>query len=81
MSLIASLAALVIVPFIGSLVGVITGHMALGQIKRSGEEGRGLALAGTIVGWVGLGLAIIGIIFFIVIIGIAASMPSNYYGY
>ena len=80
-SLIASLAALVIVPFIGSLVGVITGHMALGQIKRSGEEGRGLALAGTIVGWVGLGLAIIGIIFFIVIIGIAASMPSNYYGY
>lgn len=64
-SLIASIAGLVIVPFIGSLVGVITGHMSLSQLKSSGESGRGMALAGTIIGWVGLALAIIGAIAFI----------------
>ena len=32
-----------LVPFIGSIVGVITGHMSLSQIKRNGEGGRGMA--------------------------------------
>ncbi|WP_291048641.1 DUF4190 domain-containing protein [Herbiconiux sp.] len=36
------------------LVPVITGHIALGQIKRTGEEGRGLTLAGLILGYVTL---------------------------
>ena len=35
--------------------GIITGHLALGQIKRTGEAGRGLALAGTIIGYVMIG--------------------------
>lgn len=61
-SLISSIAGLIIVPFIGSLVGVITGHLSLSQLKSSAESGRGMALAGTIVGWVGLALTIIGII-------------------
>ncbi len=61
-SLIASISSFVILPFIGSIVGVITGHMSLNQLKTSGEQGRGMALAGTIVGWVGLGLTILGII-------------------
>lgn len=34
------------------LVGAILGHVALSQITRRGEQGRGLALAGIIVGWV-----------------------------
>lgn len=41
---------------IGAILGVIFGHIALGQVKQSGEEGRGLALAGVIVGWVFIGL-------------------------
>src|SRR4051794_434926 len=32
--------------FIVSVVAVITGHIALSQIKRTGEGGRGFALAG-----------------------------------
>ena len=35
---------------------VITGHISLSQIKQNGEGGRGHGLAGTILGWVGLGL-------------------------
>jgi len=44
------------------LVGAIVGHVALAQIKKTGEEGRGLALAAVIVGWTLTGLAIIGLI-------------------
>ncbi|QEV99938.1 DUF4190 domain-containing protein [Microbacterium caowuchunii] len=61
-SLIASIANFVILPFVGALAGVITGHISLKQLKTSGENGRGMALAGTIVGWVGLALSILGII-------------------
>ncbi len=61
-SLIASIVGLVFVPFIGSIVGVITGHMSLSQIKQTGEQGRGMGLTGTILGWVGLAFSIIGLI-------------------
>ena len=82
-SLISSIAAFVIVPFIGSVVGVITGHIALRQLKTSGENGRGMALAGTIVGWVGVALSIVGIalavIWFTFLINTAANSGYNYY--
>ena len=38
--------------FFVSLLGIIFGHIALNQIKKTGEGGRGLALAGTILGYV-----------------------------
>jgi hypothetical protein len=34
-----------------SLIGAILGHVALSQIRRTGQQGRGLALGGVIVGW------------------------------
>jgi uncharacterized membrane protein YjfL (UPF0719 family) len=37
---------------IGAVAAIITGHVALTQIKKSGESGRGLALSGTIIGYV-----------------------------
>jgi len=65
-SLVASIAGLTIVPLIGSIVGTILGHMALKQVRTSGEAGRGMALAGTIVGWVGIGFCVLVAGFFIV---------------
>ena len=44
---------------IGALIAVITGHISLAQIKRSGETGRTMALTGTIIGYVYLSLWII----------------------
>ena len=61
-SLVSSIAGLVILPLLGSLAGVICGHISLNQIKKTGEQGRGMALAGLIVGYVGLALAIVGIV-------------------
>jgi hypothetical protein len=49
-----------------SIAGVITGHIALKQIRERGEGGHGLALAGAIIGWVGCGLWIISWIFVII---------------
>lgn len=38
--------------FVVPLAGIIVGHIALGQIKKTGEAGHGLALAGTVLGYV-----------------------------
>jgi hypothetical protein len=40
--------------WLGSLLAVVFGHVALGQIRRTRRRGRGLALAGTIIGWLSL---------------------------
>jgi Domain of unknown function (DUF4190) len=72
-SLVASLAGLVLWG-IGFLAGIICGHIALSQIKKTGEEGRGLAIAGLIIGYVGILLSIIaGIVVAVIFAGIAAS--------
>lgn len=55
-----------VLAFIVPLVGAILGHVALGQIKRTGESGHGLALAGVIIGWVFTAIAAIAILFYIV---------------
>ncbi len=44
----------------GSVAAIITGHISLAQLKKSNESGRGLALTGMILGYVGIGLWIIG---------------------
>lgn len=48
---------------IAAIVGVVLGIIALNQIKQSGENGRGMAIAGIIVGAVILVLSVIVIVF------------------
>ena len=57
--------------FFISIVAIITGHIALSQIKKTGEQGRGLAIAGLIIGYVGLVVGIIFAIVWFAIIGAA----------
>ncbi|GAA3902018.1 DUF4190 domain-containing protein [Microbacterium invictum] len=64
-SMIASILGFIwVLPFIGSLAGAIMGHISLNQLKTSGEKGRGMALAGVIVGWIGVAFAILGVLAF-----------------
>ncbi len=46
----------------GALAAVITGHISLSQLKTSKQNGRPLAIAGLIVGYVFIGLAVVGAI-------------------
>ena len=59
--------------FFISIVGIITGHIALSQIKKTGEQGRGLAIAGLIIGYIGLVVGIILAIVWFAILGAAIS--------
>jgi hypothetical protein len=46
------------------VVSIVTGHMARGQIRKSGEGGAQLALAGLIISYIHLALSLIVTIFF-----------------
>ena len=69
-SLVTGILGWTILPFIASIVAVITGHLAKKEIRESGGllEGDGMALAGLILGYVMIGLAILGIILAIVLV-------------
>ncbi|GGA57440.1 hypothetical protein GCM10011490_04000 [Pseudoclavibacter endophyticus] len=68
-----------IIALVGSIlipiVGIICGHIALNQIKKTGEGGRVLAIIGLVIGYVYTAIAIIGII--IVFAGIGAAVTYN----
>ncbi len=72
-SLVSSLATFVL--GFTAIVGVITGHMALGQIRRTGESGRGMALAGLIIGYVFVGFTVLAIVFFVVAMVLGLFVP------
>jgi len=59
------------------LVAVITGHISLSQIKKTGEQGNVLAIIGLVLGY----LEIIGVIIFTIVwIGILmAAGTAGYY--
>jgi hypothetical protein len=48
-----------------SIPAIILGHLALGDIKKTSRPGRGLALAGLIIGYIMTVLGIIGIVIYI----------------
>jgi hypothetical protein len=62
-----------ILGFLVPIGGIITGHIALGQIKKTGEAGHGMALAGTILGYVfSVGWIIFWIFYIVVIVSVAS---------
>lgn len=69
-----------IAAFVVPLAGIIVGHIALGQIKRTGEGGHGLALWGTILGYVFTALYIL-IILFSVLVPLLILGTSGYSSY
>lgn len=57
--------------WIGSILALIFGYVAKSQIDRSQgrQSGRGMAVAGIVLGWVG-----VGILSLVVVIGIGAAI-------
>ena len=62
-SLVAGILGWTFIPLLGSIVAVITGHMAKKEIRESGGRlgGDGLATAGLILGYVSLGIGLVGL--------------------
>ena len=52
-----------------SVLAVIFGHIALSQIRQRGEAGRGLAIAGTVIGWVEIGLVALAFVLVVAVGG------------
>jgi hypothetical protein len=60
-SLILSIAFVILGP-LGSIPGIVCGSIALREYKNAGvTEGRGMAKAGIVIGWIGLILFVIAI--------------------
>jgi hypothetical protein len=75
-SLIASISAFFIFPILGSIVGIIAGNSAKNDIRNRPYQvtGEGLAQAGIIIGWIGLGLTVLGICGFVLLGGIPLAL-------
>ena len=49
--------------WVGSILAVIFGHVALSQIKKDPSiGGRGMAVAGVVLGWIGVGVLLLSVV-------------------
>lgn len=79
-SLIGGITGLTLLPVLGSLAGIIFGHIAKNEIKKSDGTigGNGMATAGLIMGYIAIGLWCIACVaYFLFILFIAGA--SGYY--
>ena len=78
-SLVCGVAQVMLWP-LATIPAVVLGHVARHQIRRTGEAGSGLALAGLILGWIGVGflvLAVIGIAALVTVASHSGSAPAG----
>ncbi|QOW20400.1 DUF4190 domain-containing protein [Lysobacter ciconiae] len=70
-SLVAGILGWTLLPFVGSIAAIVTGHMARSEIKRGNGtvEGDGLAVSGLVLGYAMVALAIISIIGVLLLFG------------
>jgi hypothetical protein len=69
-SLIAGLLGWTLMPFIGSIVAIVTGHMARSEIRRNpGMEGDSMAVIGLVLGWVAVLGAVLAVTVFVLFFG------------
>ncbi|MCW5580611.1 MAG: DUF4190 domain-containing protein [Luteimonas sp.] len=78
-SLVSGLLGWTLLPWLGSLVAIVTGHLARGEIRRSDStlDGDGLAIAGLVLGYAMLALSLLGIIFVLLFLGGLAWLGFN----
>ena len=60
--------------WIGSILALIFGYIALNQIKRTGQNGRAMAIAGIVLGWIGVGLLLA-----VIALGVLGASSSSQY--
>jgi len=75
-SLIAGIAGFSFLPVIGTIVALITGYSARNETRAvpPTASGDGLATAGIVMGWIQVGLSILGVCLFILFFGFFMSL-------
>ena len=75
-SLVAGILGWTLLPWLGSIGAIITGHMARGEIRRSAGtiDGNGYAIAGLVLGWGSVIVTIIGILVAVMFFGGIAAL-------
>jgi Domain of unknown function (DUF4190) len=75
-SLVAGILGWTLLPLLGSVGAIITGHMARGEIRKSAGtiDGDGLALAGLVLGWGSVIVTILGVLLAVMFFGGIAAL-------
>lgn len=65
-ALVMGIVGLTLLPLVGSILALIFGYMARNDIRQRPDEvsGGGLALAGIVMGWIAIGLSVVGLLVF-----------------
>ena len=75
-SLVAGILGWTLLPILGSVGAIITGHMARGEIRRSAGviDGDGFAITGLVLGWGSVLFAILSVLLVVVFFGGIAAL-------
>lgn len=70
-SLVTGILGWTLLPWLGSLIAIVTGHLARGEIRREPDrrEGDGLAVAGLVLGYTMLALTVLGLLVVVLFFG------------
>jgi hypothetical protein len=55
-----------------TIPAIVLGHLARREIRRTGEDGLGLATAGLVLGWIGAALIVVACLFAVAIVALIA---------
>ncbi len=77
-SLVSGILGWILLPWIGSLVAIVTGHLARGEIRRApgALDGDGMAVAGLVLGYAMFALTLLGLVLLLLFFGGLATLMS-----
>lgn len=78
-SLVTGILGWSLLPVVGSIVAIITGHMARAEIRRNWDsiDGYGLALVGLCLGWVSIILSVLAVLVVLLVFGGLAALLAG----
>ncbi|HAF47970.1 MAG TPA: hypothetical protein DCL08_01860 [Anaerolineaceae bacterium] len=76
-SLISGIASYFIIPLIGAIAAIITGNIAMKEIRESAGQytGESMARWGMILGWINIGLSVVGLCIAVLAIAGVLTLP------
>lgn len=79
-SLVSAILGWTLMPLLGCIVAIITGHLARAEIRRQPElyQGDGLAVIGLVIGYVGIAIAVLTVMAFVLFFGGLAWLGSHH---